>query len=174
VPLQDRLRLGLITMVIILSWKSAIDGDLRFSMAQEDVLEHRERLVFLCLILAQGAHSIEEYVTRLYAVFPPARFVSSLVSHDLAVGFLFVNAALVAFGLWCWAVPVRSRWPVGRAIVWFWILLELGNGIGHLFLALSHGGYFPGVATAPLLLLFAGWLAVLQARQTGRSSVSPS
>ena len=143
-------------------------------MAQEDVLEHRERLVFLCLILAQGAHSIEEYVTRLYVVFPPARFVSSLVSHDLAVGFLFVNAALAALGLWCWAVPIRSSWPVARGLVWFWILLELGNGIGHLFLALSHGGYFPGVATAPLLLLFAGWLAVLQARQAGRSSVLPS
>ena len=113
-------------------------------MAQEDVLERRERLVFLCLILAQGAHSIEEYVTRLYAVFPPARFVSSLISHHLAVGFLFVNAALVTFGLWCWAVPIRSHWPVAGAIVWFWMLLELGNGIGHLFLALSQRGYFPG------------------------------
>jgi len=81
VTVQDWLRLGLITMVIILNWKSGMDGDLRFSMAQQDVLEHRERLVFLCLILAQGAHSIEEYVTRLYVVFPPARFVSSLVSQ---------------------------------------------------------------------------------------------
>jgi Protein of unknown function with HXXEE motif len=143
-------------------------------MAQENVLEHRERLVFLCLILAQGAHSIEEYVTRLYVVFPPARFVSGLVSHDLAVGFLFLNTALVTFGLWCWAVPVRLRWPVARGLVWFWTLLELGNGLGHLFLALSHGGYFPGVATAPLLLLFAGWLVVLEARQAGGSSASPS
>jgi hypothetical protein len=134
-------------------------------VAQEHVLERRERLVFLCLILAQGAHSIEEYVTRLYAVFPPARFVSSLISHNLAVGFLFANAALVAFGLWCWAVPVGSRWPVARGLVWFWTLLELGNGVGHLLLALSHGGYFPGLATAPLLLFFAGWLAVLQARR---------
>lgn len=125
----------------------------------------RERLVFLCLILAQGAHSIEEYLTRLYAVFPPARFVSSLISHNLAVGFLFANAALVTFGLWCWAVPVRSHWPVARGLVWFWTLMELGNGVGHLFLALSHRGYFPGVATAPFLLFFAGWLAVLQARR---------
>jgi hypothetical protein len=143
-------------------------------MAQEDVLERRERLVFLCLILAQGAHSIEEYVTRLYAVFPPARFVSSLISHHLAVGFLFVNAALVTFGLWCWAVPIRSHWPVAGAIVWFWMLLELGNGIGHLFLALSQRGYFPGVATAPFLLFFAGWIVVLQVRQASGSSVSPS
>jgi hypothetical protein len=69
-------------------------------MAQEHVLERRERLIFLCLILAQGAHSVEEYATGLYAVFPPARFVSSLISHNLAMGFLFVNAALVTFGLY--------------------------------------------------------------------------
>jgi Protein of unknown function with HXXEE motif len=127
-------------------------------------VEHRGQLVFLFLILSQGAHSIEEYVTRLYEVFAPARFVSSLVSHDLAVGFLVVNAALVTFGLWCWAVPVRSGWHAAPGFVWFWTILELGNGIGHSALALSRGGYFPGVVTAPLLLLFSGWLAVIQTR----------
>jgi hypothetical protein len=99
----------------------------------------------------------------LYEVFAPARFVSSLVSNDLALGFLVVNAALVTFGLWCWAVPVRSGWHVARGLVWFWTVLELGNGIGHAALALSRGGYFPGVVTAPLLLLLAVWMAVLQA-----------
>jgi hypothetical protein len=73
-------------------------------------VEHSRQIVFLLLILAQGAHSVEEYVTRLYEVFAPARFVSSLFSNDLAVGFLIFNGALVAFGLWCWAVPVRSGW----------------------------------------------------------------
>jgi uncharacterized protein with HXXEE motif len=137
-------------------------------------VEHKGQLVFLFLILAQGAHSVEEYVTRLYEVFAPARFVSSLVSHDLAVGFVVVNAALVTFGLWCWAFPVRSGWHAARGLVWFWTILELGNGIGHSALALSRGGYFPGVVTAPLLLLFAGWLAVLQTRHAGRPSVFPS
>jgi len=90
----------------------------------------KSKLVFLLLILAQGAHSIEEYFTKLYEVFPPARFVSSLVSSDLALGFLVVNAALVIFGLWCWAVPVRSGWPAAPGLVWFWTILELGNAIG--------------------------------------------
>jgi len=27
---------------------------------------------------------------------------------DLALGFLIFNVALVTFGLWCWAIPVRS------------------------------------------------------------------
>ena len=125
-------------------------------------MEHRGKIVFLFLILAQGAHSIEEYVTKLYEVFAPARFVSSLASNDLALGFLILNTALVTFGLWCWAVPVRSGWRAARGLVWFWTMLELGNGIAHSALALSRGGYFPGVVTAPLLLLFAGWTAVLQ------------
>ncbi len=137
-------------------------------------MEHRGQLVFLFLILAQGAHSIEEYVTKLYEVFAPAHFVSALVSQDLALGFLVVNAALVTFGLWCWAIPVRSCWRVARSLVWFWTILELGNGIGHSALAWSRGGYFPGVVTAPLLLLFAGWLAVLQTREAGRPSVLTS
>jgi hypothetical protein len=129
-------------------------------------LNRRTQLVFLFLILAQAAHSIEEYVTKLYEVFAPARFVSSLVSNNLAVGFVMANAVLVAFGLWCWAVPVRSGWRAAGGLVWFWTILELGNGLGHSFLAFRRGGYFPGVATAPLLLLFAAWLAVLQTRQS--------
>ncbi|HYL38976.1 MAG TPA: HXXEE domain-containing protein [Bryobacteraceae bacterium] len=126
-------------------------------------MERRGQIVFLFLILAQAAHSIEEYVTKLYDVFAPARFVSSLISNDLALGFLVANVVLVTFGLWCWAVPVRLGWRAAPGLVWFWTILELGNGISHSALALWRGGYFPGVATAPLLLLFAGWMAVLQA-----------
>lgn len=38
---------------------------------------------FLALILAQACHSVEEYVFRLYDVFPPARFVSGLFSKGV-------------------------------------------------------------------------------------------
>jgi hypothetical protein len=137
-------------------------------------VERRSQFAFLFLILAQGAHSVEEYATGLYEVFAPARFVSSLVSCDLALGFLIVNAALVTFGLWCWAVPVRLGWRAARGLAWFWALLEIGNGVGHSTLALSREGYFPGLATAPLLLLLAAWLAVLLVRQGGRPSLLPS
>ena len=78
------------------------------------------------------------------------------MSNDLAVGFVVVNAVLVAFGMWCWAVPVRSGWHAGRGFVWFWTILKLGNGAGHLGLAWSRGGYFPGLATAPVLVGLAG------------------
>ena len=123
-------------------------------------MEHRTSRVFLFLILAQAAHSIEEYFGKLYEVFAPARMVSSLMSDDLALGFLVGNVALVAFGLWCWAFPVRRGWKAAIALTWFWSLLELANGVGHTGLALARKGYFPGVLTAPLLLLFGGWLVL--------------
>ena len=131
------------------------------------IVSRTVHLIFGLLVAAQAAHSTEEYLTRLYEVFAPARFVSSLISSDLSLGFLVVNAALVGFGLWCWAVPVRLDWRAGNGLVWFWTLLEAGNGIGHLTLAATRGGYFPGAATAPLLLLFSGWLLVSQSRRKG-------
>ena len=134
-------------------------------------MERRRHLVFLFLILAQGAHSVEEYVTRLYEVFPLTRFVSGLVSSDLGLGFLVLNTALVLFGLWCWAVPVRSGWRAASGLVWFWTILEMANGIGHCALAWSRRGYFPGIVTAPLLLVFAVWLMVLQVRQVRETRV---
>lgn len=44
-----------------------------FPQSVEGLVEQRTQLVFLLLILAQAAHSVEEYATRLYEVFPPAR-----------------------------------------------------------------------------------------------------
>ena len=127
-------------------------------------MEKCSQFVFLLLVLAQAAHSIEEYATELYEVFPTARFVSGLVSDDLATGFAVGNALFVAFGLWCYAMPVRSGWPSARGLAWFWVLVEVGNGVLHSALAISRGGYFPGVATAPVLFVLAGWLGVLLTR----------
>lgn len=121
---------------------------------------NRSRLTFLALVLAQAAHSIEEYTLRLYDVFPPARFASGLVSDDRATGFVILNTALVSFGLWCYGARVRPGHPSARAWAWLWVLIELGNGIGHPAFALARGGYFPGAATAPVLLTLALYLAV--------------
>lgn len=112
--------------------------------------------LFLALILAQAAHSVEEYVFRLFDVLAPARYVSSLFGVDREIGFVVANSALVLFGLWCWN---RTRRSGRAALAWFWALLEIGNGLAHLGLAIAAGGYFPGLATAPLLLGLGFWLA---------------
>lgn len=133
-------------------------------------MSQRSQSLFLGLILSQAAHSVEEYRFRLYDVLAPARYISGLVSGDLALGFAVVNLVLVAFGLWCYLVPVRRRHPSGRSWAWFWVVLEAANGTGHLILAASRGGYFPGTATAPLLLGFSVALGVtlLQADEPKR------
>ncbi len=115
-------------------------------------MDRRARAAFLALIAAQAAHSVEEYVFRLFDVFAPARFVSGLFSGDSSRGFAIANAGIVLFGVWCYAARVRRGLPSARGLMWFWALLELGNGLGHILLALGRGGYFPGLLTAPLLL----------------------
>ena len=55
---------------------------------------------FVALLLVQAIHSVEEYFGKLWESFPPARAVSSLVSQGLERGFLILNLALVAFGVW--------------------------------------------------------------------------
>lgn len=74
------------------------------------------------------------------------------------------NLALVAFGLWCVLWPARRGWAVATTLAWGWAAVETINGVGHPLWALRQGGYTPGVATAPLLLV----LAIHLARQAAR------
>jgi hypothetical protein len=128
-------------------------------------MDSRSRTTFLWLIIAQAAHSIEEYVFRLYEVFMPARAISGLVSADLALGFAIFNISLVAFGLWCYLARVRPAHQSARQWVWPWVIVEMSNGIVHPAVALWRGEYFPGVVTAPVLLALASYLGLRLMRQ---------
>jgi hypothetical protein len=114
---------------------------------------------FAALIAVQAAHSVEEYVGGLYDSFPPARFVSGLIATDRERGFLIANIVVVAFGVWCVLWPVRRRWPSATLFVWIWVVIELVNGVGHPLWSFAQRGYTPGVATAPLLLVLALYIA---------------
>ena len=111
------------------------------------------------LVAAQAAHSLEEYEGRLWESFPPATFITALVSRDREFGFLVLNVAIVAFGLWSVLWPVRRGWPGAYALAWFWVALETINGIGHPVWALRQGEYVPGLVTAPILLALSLLLA---------------
>ena len=89
----------------------------------------RLQLTFGALVLAQSAHSVEEYVGRLW--------------------------------------PVRREWPVAAYLAWIWVAMQVINGVGHPLWSLREGGYTPGVATAPVLLILALYLA-RQLRDAGR------
>lgn len=122
-------------------------------------MDRRTAGAFLLLIAAQMAHSVEEYRFRLYDLFAPARAISDAFGLDRAAGFAVANGALIGFGLWCYLARVRPGRRGARPLAWSWAVLELLNGLGHCTLAVAAGGYFPGVATAPLLLAAGTWLA---------------
>jgi len=78
--------------------------------------------------------------------------------------------AALAFGAWCFLWPVRRGWPVAASLAWFWAVIEIINGLGHPLWSLRVGGYTPGLATAPVLLV----LAVYLAYQLRRAAHDPS
>jgi len=128
-------------------------------------MDSRSRAAFGLLIAAQAAHSVEEYVFRLFDVFAPARFVGGLFSSNIATGFALANIAIILFGLWCYLAKVRRARSGDRAYAWFWVCLEFANGVGHVVIAGVRGGYFPGVGTAPLLIGVSSYLGARLTRQ---------
>jgi Protein of unknown function with HXXEE motif len=121
-------------------------------------MESRIKIAFLLLVITQGLHSVEEYFGKLWEVLPPARFLSGLVSENLERGFLIINTGLFIFGLWCWLFPVRKNYFFAPILIWFWIAIEMINGIGHPVWALYERTYVPGLVTAPLLLIISSYL----------------
>ncbi len=130
----------------------------------------RTRTAFLVLILVQAAHSTAEYVFALYDVFAPARFASELVSSSPALGFAILNAAIVAFGAWCYLARVRPGRASAPVWIWAWVLVSFGNGVVHSTMAFLRGGYFPGVATAPILFVLAAFIAARLLRMRNAST----
>lgn len=114
---------------------------------------------FLALVGAQALHSVEEYVFHLYDVFPPARFISGLISRDIERGFLIANLTIIGFGAFCYWWPVRRGWPSAVPLAWIWVGIGLINGIVHPAWSVFQRGYTPGVVTALLLLPLALLLA---------------
>jgi hypothetical protein len=74
-----------------------------------------------------------------------------MVSNNLETGFLVINIGLFIFGIACWWMLRKGF----SGFVWFWILIEIINGIGHPLWALREMTYTPGLATAPILLALA-------------------
>ena len=134
-------------------------------MSQRNRMSQKARIAFLALVIAQAAHSIEEYVFRLYDVFAPARFVSGLISTNLRTGFIVFNLAFVAFGFWCYAVPVRRALPAAIPLMWVFIVVEILNGIGHPVISILERSYIPGTITAPFLFIIAVYLSIQIARR---------
>ncbi len=62
----------------------------------------KTKTTFLILILLQGLHSIEEYIGKLWDVFPPTKYLTSLFSENHRTGFLIANIGIFIIGIICW------------------------------------------------------------------------
>ena len=103
---------------------------------------------------------------------PLARFLAGMISSNLACGFIIANALIVTFGVWCTLWPARHQWRVVKSLAWFWLILESINIISHSLWSLFSGGYTPGLATVPLLILSVWYLARQLPRQSAVIQVS--
>lgn len=81
------------------------------------------------------------------------------MSADRRTGFLILNVGFVLAGCWAYLARVRPAHRSAMTWIWIWVVIEIVNGLGHVAIALARGQYFPGVATAPVLLVIAVCLA---------------
>ena len=117
------------------------------------------RITFLFIAIVQGLHSIEEYQGKLWDVYPPATFICGLVSSNLRTGFIIINISLFIVLLLVLLATFSKSYSV-KALLWFWSIMELINGVGHSIWSITESSYTPGLITAPILI----FLAILMIR----------
>ena len=122
-------------------------------------MERKTTNIFLILVILQAAHSLEEYVGHLWTVFEPAKFLTGLISNNHEFAFILINIGFIVFGIFCWLFIKSTNSNISVMIIWFWIIIELINGLGHTIYAIFQKEYIPGLITAPLIFITALFLA---------------
>lgn len=133
-------------------------------MPARDFMNTTIKRTFLLLVIIQTLHSAEEYAFGLWEFLAPARYLSGLVSDDLSIGFAVINAAIILAIFLSYLISVRRGGEHSRQLVGFWAVLEILNGVGHLWFAFSESAYFPGLYTAPFVIAL-GAVLLLQLRE---------
>jgi hypothetical protein len=119
-------------------------------VAPRDLTIHHHHLsagrhIYPALVFAQFLHAFEDYVAHFHERFPLFSLAPEFfVSLNLAM-FLLLAAMIpsVAHGR-LWALKLAK----------FWAIVQILTGAGHLMIGLIDWGYYPGLWTAPLLLIF--------------------
>jgi hypothetical protein len=138
-------------------------------------MNNRIKTAFLLMILLQAIHSVEEYIFKLYEVFPPMLFAYRNSPELAQAAFITFNLVLFLFGLICffyWVQPTRKG---ARVIVWAWIMIQIATFAAHLVWAILIGGYNPGLATAvlfvPVIVYLLYWLQRVQFEPPSKKSL---
>ncbi len=103
------------------------------------------RHIYPGLVIARFLHNFEDFVAGYYGSFPvfsisPEFFVS------LHIAFFLLLAAMIP------SVAHGRPWAIRLARVY--AVIEIMSGVGHLMISLIEWNYYPGMWTAPLLVVF--------------------
>lgn len=114
------------------------------------------------MVLLQAAHSVEEYVFKLYERFPPMQFIYAQAPELARPAFIAFNLLLFLFGMICFFYWVRPGRKGAKIIVWIWIAIQIVTIAAHLVWAILIGGYNPGLVTVllfiPVVIYLIYWL----------------
>ncbi len=109
----------------------------------------------------QCVHFAEEWATGFHVHFP-----ALLGLEPMPLSF-FVGFNLAWIAAWVVSVPLlRSAQPLAFFAAWFLAIAGMLNGVAHPLLALTSGGYFPGLITSPAI----GLAGILLWRQLHRAT----
>ncbi len=112
-------------------------------------------------IAAQAGHFVEELTTGFHERLPAAFGLPPL---SLRLFVSFNGAWLGIWALSAWGLAYRRQ--VALFPLWFLGIASVGNGLAHPLLALNAGGYFPGLATSPLVAAVGALLLARLSRVT--------
>jgi hypothetical protein len=119
-------------------------------LVTRDLTLHRHHLstgrhLYPGLVCARLVHAFEEYAAGFLGRNPLLTVATEFfVLFHLAL--LLLLAALIP------SVAHGRHWALRLAKLW--AIVEILNGASHMMVALIEWGYYPGVWTAPLLLIF--------------------
>ena len=114
----------------------------------------RDRLLrlYMVAISLHCMHFLEEFLTGFHLRFPALLGLQAWTVEF----FVTVNLACIAL----WSLSAAGIWSGLRLAyfpLWFLVIAMLANCAAHPAFALLTGGYFPGLATSPLM----GWMGVV-------------
>lgn len=125
----------------------------RESLAERETQRHTAARALAIAIGVQSVHFAEEAATGFHQRFP-----TLFGLPELPFSF-FVVFNLTWIGIWVASVPgLRSARPAAFFAAWFLAIAGMLNGIAHPLLAVAAGGYFPGLASSPLIGGVGAWL----------------
>lgn len=120
--------------------------------------------VLIAAVIVQCAHLGEELWSGFYRAFPLVMGVGPWSERQFVVFNAVWLAVFVAAIL-----GVAHGWrPAYVATLFLAVGGGIGNGLGHIALAIQTGGYFPGLYTAPVVLVV-GIMLLTRHRPAARS-----